>query len=82
LTPANLPPDREAIRVAVNQWMRSSGAFDAVIDFDRALRDPQHPTQLKKAYDSGDHIHPSDTGYQAMADAIPLSLFEGGHKAK
>ncbi|MCY0389101.1 SGNH/GDSL hydrolase family protein [Robbsia sp. Bb-Pol-6] len=75
LTPADLPPDREAIRAAVNQWIRTSGAFDAVIDFDQALRDPRRPQVLIARYDSGDHIHPSDAGYQAMADAIPVKLF-------
>lgn len=72
LTPAALPPRREAIRVAVNQWIRTSGAFDGVVDFDAALRDPAHPERLQRTYDSGDHIHPSDAGYAAMADAVPL----------
>jgi lysophospholipase L1-like esterase len=49
--------------------------FDAVIDFDAATRDPAHPTQFLPAYDSGDHLHPSDAGYKAMGDAIDLSLF-------
>ena len=72
MTPAALPPQREAIRVAVNQWIRTSHAFDGVIDFDAALRDRAQPDRLQKAYDSGDHIHPSDAGYAAMADAVPL----------
>jgi lysophospholipase L1-like esterase len=67
---------REEKRQAVNQWIRTSGAFDAVIDFDAVLRDPSHPAQLLPAYDSGDHVHPNDAGYRAMADAIDLSLFE------
>ncbi|MGI4857375.1 MAG: SGNH/GDSL hydrolase family protein [Janthinobacterium lividum] len=75
LTPADLPADREAIRTAVNQWIRTSGAFDAVIDFDQALRNPGRPQVLIARYDSGDHIHPSDAGYQAMAEAIPVKLF-------
>ena len=58
-----------------SSWIRSSGAFDAVIDFDRAVRDPAHPTQILPAYDSGDHLHPNDAGYQAMADFIDLRLF-------
>jgi lysophospholipase L1-like esterase len=65
----------EAKRQAVNQWIRTSRAYDAVIDFDKVLRDPSHPTRILPAYDSGDHAHPNDAGYQAMADAIDLSLF-------
>jgi lysophospholipase L1-like esterase len=64
----------ERIREQVNAWIRTSGAFDGVLDFDKALRDPADPLRLLPAYDSGDHLHPSDAGYQAMADAIPLSL--------
>lgn len=70
--------DLEQKRQTVNRWIRSSGAFDAVIDFDQVLRDPAHPTRLLPAYDSGDHVHPNDAGYQAMADTINLSLFRGG----
>lgn len=72
LTPASLPPQREAIRTTVNQWIRTSHAFDGVIDFDAALRDPAQPDRLQRTYDSGDRIHPSDAGYAAMADAVPL----------
>ncbi|KQR74675.1 GDSL family lipase [Burkholderia sp. Leaf177] len=72
LTPAALPPDREAIRTAVNNSIRSSHAFDGVVDFDRALRDPDHPDKLQRRYDSGDHIHPSDAGYAAMSEAVPI----------
>jgi lysophospholipase L1-like esterase len=71
LTPASLPAERERIRNAVNQWIRGGGAFDGVIDFDTALRDPAHPDTLQRRFDSGDHIHPSDEGYAAMADAVP-----------
>jgi lysophospholipase L1-like esterase len=67
--------DKEVKRQAVNQWIRTSGAFDAVIDFDKAVRDPAHPSRLLPAYDGGDHLHPSDAGMKAMAEAIPLSLF-------
>jgi len=67
----------EAERQAVNQFIRSGGAFDGVIDFDQAMRDPNNPTQILPAYDSGDHLHPNDAGYQAMGDAIDLSLFNG-----
>ena len=72
LTPASLPPQRESIRLTVNQWIRTAGAFDGVVDFDAALRDPSRPERLQQAYDSGDHIHPSDAGYAVMAQAIPL----------
>jgi lysophospholipase L1-like esterase len=68
-------PLSESDRQAVNQWIRASGHFDAVIDFDAVLRDPQHPDQLLPADDSGDHLHPSPAGYKAMAQAIPLALF-------
>lgn len=65
----------EADRQAVNAWIRAAGHFDAVIDFDAAVRDPQQPDRLLPAYDCGDHLHPSPAGYRAMANAIPLSLF-------
>ena len=67
----------EAKRQAVNHWIRTSHAYDAFVDFDRVLRDPAHPSRLLPDYDSGDHVHPNDAGYQAMADAIDLSLFRG-----
>jgi lysophospholipase L1-like esterase len=66
---------REAEREAINRWIRTGGAFDGVIDFDRAVRDPADPLRLLPAYDSGDHLHPNDAGYQAMADSINLALF-------
>ena len=65
----------EEKRQAVNRWIRAGNGYDAVIDFDSVLRDPTHPSQLLPAYDSGDHVHPNDAGYHAMADAIDLSLF-------
>ena len=68
-------PDIEADRQAINQWIRTSGHFDAVVDFDMVTRDPQHPDRLLAALDSGDHLHPSAAGYSAMAAAIPLTLF-------
>lgn len=68
-------PLSEADRQAVNQWIRASGHFDAVIDFDAAVRDPQRPDHLLPAYDCGDHLHPSPAGYRAMGDAIPLPMF-------
>lgn len=64
----------EAIRQACNQWIRTSGAFDGVIDFDQAMRDPAHPASVRASYDSGDHLHPNATGMQAMANAIDLHL--------
>lgn len=68
-------PLSEADRQAVNQWIRAAGHFDAVIDFDAVVRDPQHPDRLLPGFDCGDHLHPSPAGYRAMADSIPLSLF-------
>jgi len=75
LVAAFYTPEREAVRQKVNDWIRSSGEFDGVADLDAALRDPGHPTQLLPAYDSGDHLHPNDTGCIAEANAIPLALF-------
>ncbi len=68
-------PLSEANRERINQWIRTPGHFDAVIDFDKAVRDPTHPDRLLPAYDSGDHLHPSPAGYRAMGDSIPLALF-------
>lgn len=65
----------EADRDAVNAWIRQPGHFDAVVDFDRVVRDPKHPDRMLPLYDSGDHLHPSPAGYRAMAAAIPLGLF-------
>lgn len=67
----------EQVREAVNEWIRSSHTFDGVVDFDKAVRDPENPLHFASQYDSGDHIHPKDAGYQAMANAIDLSLFTG-----
>ena len=67
--------DGEAQRQIVNQWIRTGKAYDAVIDFDKAIRDPGDPTVIRAAYDSGDNLHPNDAGYKAMADAVNLSLF-------
>ncbi len=68
-------PATEADRQAINAFIRTSGTFDAVIDFDRVMRDPAHPDRLAPAYDSGDHLHPSEAGYRRMGGAVPLSLF-------
>lgn len=70
-------PEGEKARTAFNEWTRASKLIDGLIDFDRITRDPQHPTQMLERYNSGDYVHPNDTGYQAMADAIDLSLFTG-----
>jgi lysophospholipase L1-like esterase len=70
-------PFGEAQRTAVNTWIRTSGAFDGVIDFDAALRDPADPTRLLPVYDSGDHLHPSDAGYRAMAETVDLARLIG-----
>jgi lysophospholipase L1-like esterase len=66
----------EAKRQAVNEWIRTSHAYDGVIDFDKATRDPADPKKFLERYDSCDYLHPSDAGYKAMADAIDLSLFK------
>jgi lysophospholipase L1-like esterase len=73
-------PKREAERQAVNAWLRQTDAFDAIVDFDQALRDPDHPSRMRPMYDCGDHLHPSDLGYRAMGDAIDLSLFDWGSR--
>ncbi|PJE94560.1 GDSL family lipase [Streptomyces carminius] len=66
--------ENEAARQAVNRWIRTGGEYDGVIDFDKALRDPADPRRLLPRYDSGDHLHPSDAGAEAMAEAVPLRL--------
>ena len=69
-------PDKEAKRLAVNNWIRTSGAFDAIIDFDRVIADPARPAAMAAPYDSGDHLHPNDAGYRAMGESIDLKLFQ------
>ncbi|MGM0830522.1 MAG: SGNH/GDSL hydrolase family protein [Bacillota bacterium] len=66
----------ESTRQEVNDWIRTSGEFDGVIDFDKALRDPDEPELYLQKYDSGDHLHPNDAGYKRMADTVDLSLFK------
>jgi lysophospholipase L1-like esterase len=73
--PLYFTPIKDRERAEVNQWIRTSHAFDAVIDFERAVRDPQHPDRMLPKYDGGDGLHPGDAGYQAMGEAIDLSLF-------
>jgi len=68
----------EAVRLSVNAWIRTGREFDQVIDFDAAVRDPTHPSRLRPEWQSGDWLHPNDAGYQAMGDAIDLTLFRRG----
>jgi lysophospholipase L1-like esterase len=65
----------EEDRRAINEWIRAPGHFDSVIDWDAVMRDPNDPSRLKPEFDSGDHIHPSPSGYRAMVDAIPMGEF-------
>jgi len=66
----------DAKRKEVNEWIRTRGKFDGVIDFDKATLDPNHPSRLLPQYDSGDHLHPSDAGGKAMSETVDLSLFK------
>jgi len=77
-TPFNgyFTPAKEVQRKALNEFIRNGHAFDGVVDFEKAVRDPQHPDRMLAAYDGGDHLHPGDAGYQAMGEAIDLSLFK------
>ena len=70
-----LTPDKEAKRVAINSWIRTSGAFDGLIDFERVIADPAHPSMIAAPYDSGDHLHPNDAGYRAMGETIDSICF-------
>ena len=72
--PYHPKPINESDRLAVNAWIRTH--FDAVIDFDAAVRDPDHPTRMRPDFDVGDHLHPNDAGYRAMGDAVDLKLFQ------
>ena len=69
-------PDHETAAKIVNEWIRISGQFDAVIDLDTALSDPENPMHLLPAADSGDHLHPSEKGHRMMAEAVDLTLFK------
>jgi lysophospholipase L1-like esterase len=69
--------DGEAIRAAVNQWIRTGNAADGYFDFDKAVRDPSHPTRFRDGYHSGDNLHPSAIGYKAMVDAVDLAVLRG-----
>jgi lysophospholipase L1-like esterase len=66
-------PAKERLRQQLNDWIRTAGAFDAVVDFDAVLRDPARPRRMRAAFDSGDHLHPGDAGYRAMAAAIDIA---------
>jgi len=66
----------ESVREAVNEWIRTGKAYDAVIDFDAVVRDPQNPKQIRPNFNIRDHLHPNDAGYKAMADAVDLALFK------
>ena len=68
--------DKEVRRLAVNHWIRTSGAFDTIIDFDRVIADPRRSEAIAAPYDSGDHLHPNDAGYRAMGEAVELKLFQ------
>ena len=70
-------PSKDKLRGALNAWIRSAGVFDAVVDFDAVLRDPAHPRRMRGDYDSGDHLHPGDAGYRAMAGAIDIATMLG-----
>jgi lysophospholipase L1-like esterase len=72
----HVTPHVNELRNAYNEWLRTSGVVDKVIDFDKAVRDSEKPNELSPADDSGDHLHPSDAGYKAMADSIDLALFQ------
>jgi lysophospholipase L1-like esterase len=80
LTPyqgAGYSTDRgEQVREAINQWIRTSGVFDGVIDFEKAVEDPANPLRFLPRYDHGGHLHPNDVGYRAMGDAVDLNLFK------
>ena len=69
--------EKDALRQEINRWIRESGAFDAVVDFDAVLRDPANPARINPAFDSGDHLHPGDAGNRAMAEAIDLDALLG-----
>jgi len=72
-------PQKEALRKRLNDWIRRAGIFDAVVDFDAALRDRDRPQRLRAAFDSGDHLHPGDAGYRRMADAIDIGVIVARH---
>ncbi len=74
--PGYFSPEKEIKRKAINNWIRTTKVFDGVVDFDRTIRDPQHPDRVLPAFDGGDHLHPGDAGYTAMGRQIDLRLFQ------
>jgi lysophospholipase L1-like esterase len=74
--PGYYTPEKEAKRQAINSWIRTGKAFDGVVDFDKAVRDPNHPGRMLPAYDGGDHLHPGDAGYKAMGEAVDVAIFK------
>jgi len=79
--PGYFNEEGEKIRQAFNEWMRTSKEYDGIVDFDQVMRDPSHPARMLPQYDSGDHLHPNDAGYQAMANAFNLAFVKEGAKA-
>jgi lysophospholipase L1-like esterase len=79
--PGYFSEEGEQIRQAFNEWVRTGKEYDGIIDFDQVIRDPSHPARMLPRYDSGDHLHPNDAGYQAMANAFDLGLVRQGTKA-
>ena len=77
IAPGYGAPAKEPLRRALNAWLLEGGTFDAVVDIDRLLRDPSHPSRLAPAFDSGDHLHPNDAGYAAIGAAMPLDVLGG-----
>jgi lysophospholipase L1-like esterase len=72
--PGYFNQEGEKVRMAFNEWMRTSKEYDGIVDFDQVMRDPSHPARMRPQYDSGDHLHPNDAGYQAMANAFNLAF--------
>jgi lysophospholipase L1-like esterase len=80
--PGYFSEEGENIRQAFNEWIRTSKEYDGIIDLDQVMRDPNHPARMLPRYDSGDHLHPNDAGYQAMANAFDLALVKQGAKVR
>ena len=76
IKPPSAAPEREAMRLAVNAWVLSQHEADGTIDFAKAVADPAHPARYAPQFDSGDHLHPNDAGYKALAEGIDLHLFQ------
>ena len=73
--PGYYSPEKDTVRMEINDWIRNSGQFDGVIDFEAAIRDSDNPRIMKAEYNSGDNLHPGDAGYKAMADYIDTAVF-------